>query len=584
MVNIVLQPAKKYNLYFIFLLLFYTIWVYYLCFINLPKGDFYIPNDEFMIPDSGIFAWYGLPSRCLEWPASPMLFFYYLLIGIFTLHSFIYQHFFQDSNISFFEVFDQQVYDYLTHKPDYLVSGRVFQFVMVIILTTLSFQKFKKTNLFKNNETGLILFFALILSCQTLLSTTAMVRPDSIAILLAVYLISICFSNEIFTLKGQILLISIFALLMSFRTIFVFFFPVILYLTFTKRNSNSYSKKFFIVGLFLVFTIILNPFLITDTFLFLKAFLGNIIGKRHSEMNSYYNFDFILQQINENKLIPIYIIFSIIGLAITWQKGLISKVLLGLIIVVNFIYLHSVLTSPTLFTTHIAPLLPVFFLFAALGFSQVTQKKNLYFGIVFCAILLGNFFVNKSATRGGFEMNYFSAANWLKKQSDIKSIAIPEQLDVLFADIRSKKSYQLEYNLLTNNASREAKLSKLYSFSDTTKKAFNNGLMRSFMFDEENIKATAAFISIEQTPENKANSKMIYLFDDHLQATGIAPLHSQPMDNLMPLFSDATIEYFLTKNQWPIPNFEIIKQFDQGSGEPYFVYQQKKPMAVANGK
>ena len=48
---------------------------------------------------------------------------------------------------------------------------------------------------------------------------------------------------------------------------------------------------------------------------------------------------------------------------------------------------------------------------------------------------------------------------------------------------------------------------------------------------------------------------MIYLFDDHLQATGIAPLHSQPMDNLMPLFSDATIEYFLTKNQWPITKF-----------------------------
>ena len=134
--------------------------------------------------------------------------------------------------------------------------------------------------------------------------------------------------------------------------------------------------------------------------------------------------------------------------------------------------MHSVLTSPTLFTTHIAPLLPVFFLFVALGFSQVIQKKNLYFGIVFCAILLGNFFVNKAATRVGYEMNYFSAANWLKKQSDIKSIAIPEQLDVLFADIRSKKSYQLEYNLLTNNASREAKLSKLYSFTDTTKKSF----------------------------------------------------------------------------------------------------------------
>lgn len=567
--------TKSANYLMAITLIFYSAWFYYLCFINLPKGDFYIPNDEFMIPDSGIFAWYGLPSRCLEWPANPMLFFYYVLIGFLAVKSFIWQHFFQHSTISFFEVFDQQVYDYILHKPDYLVYGRVFQYFTVIFLCLISYKKLQNSIIFRNNLGGLVLFFSLLLGSQTLLSTTAMVRPDAIAILLAVYFWAICFSDHIFNYKSQVLLVFIFACILSFRTVFLFLFPIVLYLIFSFKNPNSISKKLSILGLFVVFYLCLNPFLVHNTFLFAKAFLGNIIGKRHNEMAHLYNIDFIIDQFSQNKLFPIFIIFSIWGIYKIWQNKLISNALLLIILFSNLIYLHSALSSPTLFTTHLAPVLPLFLIFVAIGLQNISNYKGWGFAIIFLLIMFNNFWVNKLAGRGGNAMNYFTASQWFKTNLAYKTIAVPEQLDVLFATLRSKESFKFEYSLLNNEARRSEKINKLFSLNDSTKSSNDNGLLQSFMFDEEQIKAAAAFISVQQTPDNKVNSKMVYLFDDNTKTSGIVPLHCQPFSEINNLIGQNKIDYILTKNERSISNFELKKRFDQGSGEIYFIYGHK---------
>ena len=159
-----MQPAKKkYNLYFIFLLLFYTIWVYYLCFIKLTKWRFLYTQRRVYDTRLQVYL-HGM--ACLHDASSGQLArccFFIIFLLVYSLYTLsFFSIFLQHSNISFFEVFDQQVYDYLTRKPDYLVYGRVFQFVMVIILTTIIISKIqKKTNLFQNNETWPYLIFCI---------------------------------------------------------------------------------------------------------------------------------------------------------------------------------------------------------------------------------------------------------------------------------------------------------------------------------------------------------------------------------------------------------------------------------------
>jgi hypothetical protein len=574
MVNFVLRLTKNYNAFFIASLLFYSIWVYYFTFINLPKGDFYIPNDEFMIPDSGIFAWYGLPSRCMEWPANPMLFFYYVLIGFLAAKNFLLQSVIGHSGLNFFEIFDKQVYDYIVNKPSYLVYGRVFQYIMVMILSFLSFKKLKETSIFKENQLGLALFFILLLGSQTLISTTSLVRPDSIAILLAVFWLAIIFSTDINKLKDQILMVFIFALLISFRTIFLFLVPVVLYLIFRKKANFSMKKTFFILGLLIVLLLVLNPYLFTNTFVFIKAFLGNILSKRNHTMESLYNYKFIGDEFLQNKFIPIFIIFSIFGTYTIWKEKYENRLLFILLLIINLIYLHSALTSPVVFTTHTAPVLPFFFLLVSIGLGKMIGKKTTPFYATFAIIMIGSFFVNKNATRNGLKSNYFEAINWLKNEKNYQSAAIPEQWDVLMAGERSHESFKFEYDLLNNEGKRAAKLNKLFSPKDSTKSSFDNMLLRSFMFDEENIKSAAAFISFQQTPQNQPNKKMVYLFDDNFDvpANAISPLHCQSFTDLEQLFNQSKIDILLTKQNRQIPNFKLSKKFDSGSGDVYYVF------------
>lgn len=527
-----------------------------------------------MIPDSGIFAWYGLPSRCMEWPANPMLFFYYVLIGFLAAKNFLLQSVIGHSGSNFFEIFDKQVYDYIINKPSYLVYGRVFQYIMVVILSFLSFTKLKENSIFKENQIGLALFFVLLLGSQTLISTTSLVRPDSIAILLAVYWLSIILSADNKQLKGLILMVFIFALLISFRTIFLFLLPVVLYLVFKKNENFSLKKVILIIGLLIVFLLVLNPYLFTNTFVFIKAFLGNILSKRNHTMETLYNYKFIGGEFLQNKLIPIFIIFSIFGIYTIWKEKNENRLLFSILLVVNLIYLHSALTSPVVFTTHTAPVLPFYFLLASIGFSKLIGNKSILFYATFAIILLGSFFVNKNATRNGLKTNYFEAINWIKNEKSLKSAAIPEQWDVLIADNRSQESFKYEYDLLNNEARRAAKLNKLFSPKDSSKSSFNNMLLRSFMFDEENIKSAAAFISFQQTPQNQSDKKMVYLFDDNFDvpANAISPLHCQSFTDLEPLFNQSKIDILLTKQNRQIPNFKLSKKFDSGSGDVYYVF------------
>ncbi|MES2795519.1 MAG: hypothetical protein V4683_06120 [Bacteroidota bacterium] len=562
--------------FFLVSILFYLLGFYYLSFIDLPKGDFYIPNDEFMIPDSGVFAWYGLPSRCMEWPATPMVFFYYFLIGFFTLKTFLLQTLSGHPNTNFFDLFDKQVYDYIVNKPSYLVYGRVFQSILVLLLSYLSFKKFRTSSLFSNNIGGLYLFFILLLSSHTLISTSSLVRPDAIAILLAVYLFSIALSKELEKTFGQILFISIFVLLVSFRTIYLFLLPVVVYLIFSRKNLIPVKKGILLLIFLVILLVAFNPYLFTNTFLFLKAFLGNILGKRNNSLATYYNNNFIFEQIIQNKFIPVYLIFSIVGIYYTLKEKAFDRIFYLLLVVCSLIYLQSVLTSPTLFTTHLAPLLPFFLFFAAIGISKLLLKKLSLFYISFLIIVASNLYVNFNLSRKGLFMNYFVATHYLKILKTYQSVAIPEQLDVLVASKRNKASFKYEYDLLNDPSKRANKLQNLYSFSDTAKSSYNNMLLRSFMFDEENIKSAAAFISYQQMTQDLPESKMVYLFDDHLEATknSIVPLQSQRFDELQPLFEANQIDLILTKNKLEPFGFELVKQFNEGIGEPYFIYKK----------
>ncbi len=565
------------SLYFIISILFFALGFYYLSFYNLPKGDFYIPNDEFMITDSGVFAWYGLPSRCLEWPASPMVLFYYVLIGIFAVSSFITQTLLGNSSLNFFEVFDIEVYNYLLNKPAYLVYGRIFQFIVVVVLAVLSFKNFKKSSLFSSNILGLQLFFGILLGSQTLISTTSLVRPDSIAILLTVYFFSIAFSNDFDRFSQKILVVIVFAFLVSFRTVYLFLAPYLFYIIFIKKSKISFRSNIFLLVLFFVLLLTLNPYLLTNSFLFMKAFLGNIISKRHQEMNSFYNKQFIINEIKQNIFIPFYTIFAGLGIFSLWKNVFLPKIEICILIGLSLFYLHSTLSAPVVFTTHIAPLLPFFYVLVAIGISILISKKSILFYPVFFIILFSNIYVNYNGSRKGNPMNYFEAINWLKSENIYKSMAIPEQWDVLFAESRNKKSFELEYDLLNNMERRSNKLNKLFPNKNEQKSSFDTILLQSFMFDEENIKSAAANISIHQTPENKPNTKMVYLFDDNsdLPENAISPLHCQTYKEIETLIKENKIDILLTKSIKKDPNFELLMKFDQGLGDVYFVYNRK---------
>lgn len=574
--NKLLSPNSS-TFFLLISILLYSLGFWYLSFYNLPKGDFYIPNDEFMIPDSGVFAWYGLPSRCLEWPASPMVLFYYLLIGFFALKSFLVQFFSGSANSNIFEIFDKVVYNYLMHKADYLVYGRVFQYLSVVVLSYFSFQNLKKSTIFKENQFALIIFFLILLGTQTLISTSSMVRPDAIAILVTVYFFSITFSKKNLSVNEKISIVICFALMVSFRTVYLFLLPYFIYVLFRKNKNVSWKDSTLFLLLFLVLLFALNPYFLSNSFLFIKAFFGNILSKRHQAMESLYNNQFIFNEIKQNLMIPVYIIFALLGLQKLWKTKAEFKIEIALLVVFTFIYLHASLHSPVVFTTHIAPVLPFFYLLVSIGLSNFLDKNKVIFLGIFSLILLSNFYINFQGSRKGKTTNYYEAINYIKSIKSSNSLAIPEHWDVFFAENRSKASFDFEFNLLNSSSKRSRKLNKLLANTDSTKNAYNNMLLRSFMFDEENIKSAAAFICKAQTTDNEADKNMIYLFDDNSEwvENAIVPLHCLNSSEIDSLVNENKIELILTKNQRNLSHFQLIKEFSNGVGEKYFVYRKR---------
>lgn len=573
MKNMASSFYSKNYIFLILPLLLFSGFFYYLSFIDLPNGDFYIPNDEFMIPDSGVFMWYGLPSRCMEWPATPTQFFYYILIAIFTVFNFLNNLINGVNGTDFFDLFDKQVYDFLLNKPKYLVYGRVFQYVCVMIVSVLTFLNLEKSQLLAKVKWAGPLFFLLIFTSHTLINTTSIVRPDAIAIALAAYFVSLIIATDLAKIKSILMVISVFALLLSFRTIYLFLLPIVLYIIF-KKSQTTFNIKLALLLFMLVLVLALNPAILGFSFGFMKSFLGNIVGKRQNTMGTYYNLNFIKEQFLQNKAIPIFIVFAFLGV---WRFFRIDKNLkwLFIILIVSILmYLQSVLTSPTLFTTHLAPILPFFLFFVAIGFSFLIKNRiQLY--VLFGVLFIFNFYVNGSLTRSSMKMNYFEASNWLKTNAiPYNSLAVPEQLDVLFANIRNKESFKTEFELLNNESKRARKLNSLYKLKNEKFTSNQNMLLRNFMFDEENIKSAAAFICMQQTADNQVNKKNVFLFDDNISAdtTGISPLQCFKFNELKPLFVENKIEYILTKNNLESLDFKLIKKFDKGLGEHYFVF------------
>lgn len=342
---------KNYLNYKLAYLGIYFIIAIYIIYVTIPSN---LHIDNLLLIDSSVRLWFGQSPECLSWPSSPQLIFYSVVA---------FAHFLVTFPLSNLGLFFQNLETYYVnyyHNP-YPLMYVVHVISILILFFTLYFILAKNKVL---ESTILLLLFVTSLGIKY-----EFVRyvGDVFGLVIAWFFIVKSNADN----KNIIFLSLLAALAIDSRYFYIILIPYY----FIKFSNNKEDKLQF-VFLVSVFVLVLNPFLVTDTFLNFKAVIGNAIVKQGGKLSIqvffnniytlFYSYGFII-------LCTLPIFFIKIG----WAKNKTELVFF-------FIMCIPVLTSNNIFPRYFLPAILFLFVIAE---NSLTLINNLHKRII--AITLG---------------------------------------------------------------------------------------------------------------------------------------------------------------------------------------------------
>lgn len=534
-------------------------------------------TDENFIGESGIFLLFGITPRALEWAALPSTLIAYLMFIIWCGFSLL-------KNISsihglpdILTIFDKNAFYYLNHREEFVIWERWIQLLLIgfILFKTIQFILHAKHPVLKP-EIKFILTFLCV--CSDVIWVSApLIRPESLSGSLFLYLIVRILFTEKITPKIATTLLILFIIAFTQRLIFLFFGPfvvgsILINLWPQKIPFKTYLNYFGVVVLALL---AFMPFIITDTFVVLKSFLGGVFTKiNHDKMDTYFNMSYINNFVKE----PINLIFSIFCVLGMWFLiKLHSSKSVAIIFILNFLFiLFSSLKAAQLYSTHTFPLSMMAIIMITFGIygliSFIKQSHSVWVLSILTLVLLANtiFTVQKNkALVYGQQQNLADAIAWIKTLKNNEKVLLSLDFDGLIP--KNKVCLLREYEANASETYRINKLSKLLKMpiSDSLSKFTLPILAQSFAFEDEKLFDTQYQIALKYVDSDLSKRfDTDYFFENNNNMS-----HCYVKDKALIRFREGKYRYIVSQEQ--LPNNKPIKSFLKHGGEIFWAYEFK---------
>lgn len=539
-----------------------------LCSVVFPPFHGYYTTDENFVADSGVLLWYGNTPRGLDWPAAPHMLFYYITFGISALLAAIQNAAGITGLISIFDIFDAQAYRYLSDREPFILIGRTVQILVV------GFLLYKTAVILLRQDHPLLtepvrLFIPIILITSTfVLDTSPVLRPEALSGNLFILLLArLIFSNSL-TRQDVVVCSGIFGLILAERLIFAFFFPFFLGAIFLLSGDKKFQKAALsLVTIFIAF-VLFCPFIITDTLVVMKSFVGGIIAKINDKpMGTFFNMEYIGTYLS-NPVNLLIIILAGLGLYTLLKTG---KVIYYLLIGNLAIFLFLVLRSSLIYDTHVLPAGVVTMFLVGIGLGFVADKFKFWgwkiAGLLVVVIAISHMVLSaKYHGQVRRKLNMHDACAWISTlPSGTRMLVNPE---FEFYIPKSEKCLLREQALNLDNRKMIKKLNYLLG-SKAGMEVEGKDLpiiANAFAFEDERQYDAQYQILLKYTPLEKAK---VYDYDVYFDAVELAS-HSVQTEQALQDFENGKYEYLVTEKF--MKNHTPVKTFNKSWGTFYYVY------------
>ena len=534
-------------------------------------------TDENFIGESGIFLLYGNTPRALEWAALPSIFIAYLLFlvwcGFLILKGISSIHTLPDV----LTIIDKNAFYYLNHREEFVIWERWTQIFIVgfIVYKTIQFIIHSKHPILKSEIRTILML--LCLCADAIWVTVPVIRPEALSGSLFLYIIVRILFTEKITLQIATTLLILFILTFTQRLIFVFFSPfvigsILIHLWEQKITWKTYLKYFSIIILALF---ALMPFIITDTMVVMKSFLGGVFIKiNHNQMNTYLNMEFINNFIS----MPINIFFSFFAIIGSWFfVKLYSSKFISILFIANFLFiLFSSLKAAQLYITHTFPLSIMAIIMVGFGMNSIIKlikenQKKWVLGILAVFLVINSFWAIYRSNIAITEQlqNIADAVSWIKGLENNEKIALTLDFDGLIP--KNKACLLREYKANASDDYRIRKLGKLLKMplSDSISKFTLPILAQSFAFEDEKLFDTQYQIALKYVDSDSTKRFDTDYFFENINNMSHCILKNQALKR----FQDGNYKYIISKDQ--IQNLIPVKSFTKGGGEIFWAYEYK---------
>ena len=557
------------------LLIFFTISFYY--GIISPPPLITYTTDENFIGESGIFLLFGNTPRALEWAALPSTFIAYILFLLWCSISLVSRMASLQGLTDILSIIDKNAFYYLNHREEFVLWERVIQILLVgfIIFKTTQFIIHSKHSALNNNLK--IILTVLCVSSDIIWVTVPLIRPEALSgSLFLLIIIKILFSEKI-TPKNATIILILFILTVTQRLIFLFLSPFVLggiMIHLLKQNIGwRIYLKYLTIVLLTFFTFM--PFIITDTFVVLKSFLGGIFIKlNHDKMSTYFNMTYINDFVNK----PLNIVLSLLAIIGTWfiVKKFPSKLLISFFLGNFLFFLFTSLKSAQLYVTHTFPLSMMAIILIGFGLTGILElikgKSKQWVLIGLCFILIINSLIAVAKTNADIkeqQQNLADAIDWVKSLNNNEKIALELDFDGLIP--KNKATLMREYQANTSEKYRINKLRILLKLpqSDTLNKFPLPIIAQSFAFEDEKLFDTQYKIALKYVDtDNQKRFDTDYFFENNSMMS-----HCLVSEDALKRFEAGQYRYLISKSQ--LDHKKPLKTFLKTGGNGFWVYEYK---------
>ncbi|GAA4447497.1 hypothetical protein GCM10023091_42470 [Ravibacter arvi] len=553
--------------------LFAALWLY-VFFMSVVKPPFlsYYTFDETFVTDSGVFLWYGITPRILDWPASPSVLMYAGIFGLSLLYQ-VAAHLSELKGfLDAFVVMDRTAYDYLFDREAYILAGRAVQLLIVltVMLWTIRWLM-RKTNVLLTDQSRFWIILVLI-STHLLWNNGVVLRPEAISAVFFLHILCRLVFSERLAWKDVWVLSLLFGIVVAERLIFMFMAPFFWCSIWLLSDTARWSRLQVSIGVFTVSFLAFCPFVLSDPLIVSKAFFGGIMAKvNDAPMETFFNRGFIASYF-ESPAGYLALLLTLLGITrLVKEKKAIYFVMIG-----NWLFfLFLVLKSSKIYDPHVLPGALINLLLIGLGLASVVEmagRKYRYLGWAVAGLIVLGEVVAVVSYHSWVrrKTNVQAAVNWVIKELPADA-SILANIDVGLFIPPNNAALQRQISAADNIENRVRKLNYLMGLNTISQGGITAKEMpmaaAAFAFEDEELFGLQ-YRLLQKYGEDEKRKR----FDIDLAVENNTLLyHGVPQAEADERFRNGHYTYLVTDDE--LEGLTPLKEFGGNDGAPLRVYK-----------